>query len=93
MAAEQRPLDLAITTLETRNMGDHAARLQTAHQYVPGETVEELVRRVFPLLGSAYGRHDATDELVIRVPVAPPAGDDPWALAAGQVPPSDESIF
>lgn len=60
-------LQIAIETLTSVNYGDHGARLRQSHVVVPGEPVEDLVRRVFPKLGAQYQSHDATDEVVIRV--------------------------
>lgn len=74
-------LNIAVTTTENTNMGDHGERLTRAHEYVPGETVEELVRRV---LFSGYGRTDPTDVVTLRVLVAhdgsfPDKNPDAWA--------------
>lgn len=62
------PLPATVTVLASQNMGDHAARLATSHEYLPGETVEDLLRRVLPGL-RLYGRTDPTDEVVLRVVV------------------------
>lgn len=73
-------LRFSIETLASVNMGDHGERLRTSHTPLPGETVEELVTRVFPALSSGWAQHDPTDELVIRVLVEPdgtPSGQTP----------------
>jgi hypothetical protein len=82
-------LEVSITTTTYANMGDHAVRLVTAHEYLGEETVADLVRRVLPDLTSPYGRFDATDEVTLRVVVGidgKPTGEeraaphpDPWA--------------
>lgn len=59
-------LRLAIETREYTNMGDHAERVTRSHVQVPGETVEDLVRRVVRGL-RPFHRLDETDEVVIRL--------------------------
>lgn len=89
MSAEDRPLTLSIEAVESVNMGDHGERLRTSHVAVEGETVDDLVRRVFRKLGQPYMQHDVTDELVIRVVVEAdgttsgeaPRTTDPWSLS------------
>lgn len=72
---------LSIETLTAQNYGDHAERVRTSHAQVDDETVEDLVRRVFPdLSGTLYRPHDATAEIVIRVVLEPdgtPSGQLP----------------
>lgn len=85
-------LHVSIETVEEHNFGDHAERLRTSHVVVPGETVEALVRRVFPKLESMYRHHNPTDEVVIRValdsegkvPTVDPVNPDPWATSTDQ---------
>jgi hypothetical protein len=82
-------LEVSITTTTHQNMGDHAERVVTAHEYLGEETVADLVRRVLPHLTSTYGRFDETDEITLRVVVGidgkptglvvPPPVADPWA--------------
>jgi hypothetical protein len=66
---ETRTLQVSIATTCNVNLGDHGERQTTAHVYVPGETVEDLVLRVFPNLGKPYGRHDPTDKITLKVMV------------------------
>lgn len=63
-----QPLRLSIETREYANMGDHAERLTRSHVQVPGETVEDLVRRVIRGM-RPFCRLDETDEVVIRLMV------------------------
>lgn len=63
------PLEVSVATTCTVNLGDHGERQTTAHTYIPGETVEDLVRRVFPGLSQSYGQHDATDKITLKVVV------------------------
>lgn len=69
MAEHADELRLAIETREYTNMGDHAERVTRSHVQVPGETVEDLVRRVFRGVASPFYRLDETDEVVIRLQV------------------------
>jgi hypothetical protein len=67
-AREDEPeLQLSISTTCNVNMGDHGERQTTVHENIPGETVEDLVRRVFPNLSSEWAQHDATDKVVLKV--------------------------
>lgn len=66
---ESKPLLLAVTTIEATSFGDHGERLTRAHPYIPGETVEDLTRRVFPRLGRRWAGHDSTDVIELRVVV------------------------
>jgi hypothetical protein len=63
------PLQYSVSTVENTNFGDHGERLRRDHVVVPGETVEDLVRRVFRDLGSEWGRFDPTDVIELRVVV------------------------
>lgn len=78
-------LAVSIHTVEMTMMGDHAERIPKAHRYLPGETIEDLVARVFPKLTSPHASHDAGDVIELRVIVdlsgtvsgEPPRSDDP----------------
>ena len=83
-----QPLRLAIDTIEYSNMGDHAERVRRSHVQLEGETVDGLVRRVFPYLSSPYIRHDASNEVVLRVMVA-----QDGKTVTGQTPYSNEAPF
>lgn len=78
------PIAATVTVLASQNMGDHAIRVPTSHEYVPGETVEDLLRRVLPSL-RPYGRPDPTDEIVLRLVVdrfgEAPSGPRPAGIA------------
>lgn len=83
-------LQLSLTVVTSVNFGDHGERLPKAHEYVPGETVEDLVTRLFGL-DAPYRHLDPTDAIEIRLvvgrdgkPIAPepkpvsnPWGDTP----------------
>lgn len=78
-------LQYSIETLVEVNLGDHGERRRLSHVAVPGETVEELVRRVFPDLSSPYRTHCAGDEIVLRVLVdvdGKPTGQVPYSTTA-----------
>lgn len=81
--AEATPLQVAVETVESVYMGDHAERLRKSHKYMPGETVEDLVRRVHPGL-RPFRNAEATDEVVLRVVLTEDEttltgrGDDPF---------------
>jgi hypothetical protein len=83
-------MQYAIETIESTNFGDHGERVRRSHAMVEGETVEQLIARVFPKIEQQYASHDYTDELIIRVIEVPePAAHDPWAVQ----PPSDGPPF
>lgn len=77
-------MEYVIETVNETNMGDHDERLRTVHAVVPGETVEQMVKRVFPDLENGnkpgfWRQHNFTDEIVIRAvkqpdPVVPVVG-------------------
>lgn len=69
MATDPQPLQLAVTCIVVESLGDHGERLTRAHAYVPGETVEDLARRVFPYLTDPYRDHDPTSVIELRVVV------------------------
>ena len=80
-------LRISVSTRESVSFGDHGDRLTRSHVTVDGETVEDLVRRVFPNLGETYRQHDATDEVVLRVMVGADGKVTGEAVATpGQVP-------
>ena len=62
-------LMLAISVVENQNFGDHGERITVAHDYLPGESVDDLARRVFRKLGRPYTQHDYGDVIEIRVVV------------------------
>lgn len=63
-------LSLAITTVEDTSYGDHGERIVKAHAYVPGETVETLIQRVFATVPPPmYRQHNYADTVEIRVVV------------------------
>jgi hypothetical protein len=74
MTATPRPLVIEVVKLT--NCGDHAEQTRTAHEVVPGETVDALVERLFPDLAgpnSAWARmHDYDAQIVIRVATPAP---------------------
>jgi len=64
-------IPLAITTIESTNMGDHGERLTHAHEYIPGETVDALAARLFPRIWQQWVSHDHSDVIEIRAVVPP----------------------
>jgi hypothetical protein len=73
-------LSLAITTVEDTNYGDHGDRIRKAHAYIPGETVEDLAKRVFSdLPPRAYRQHNYGDviEVLVVVGTAEPKPTEP----------------
>jgi hypothetical protein len=58
---------LSIMVVENTNMGDHGERLRRAYDWRPGETVDDLVKRVFPRMTQPYYHHDDSDVIEIRV--------------------------
>lgn len=62
-------VNLSIETLKSVNYGDHGERIRTSHVQVDGETIEDLVTRLFSELSSEWQQHDPTNEIVIRVMV------------------------
>lgn len=86
-------LRLAISAVQSISYGDHGDRHPIAHEYVPGETVEDLIRRAFPKLAGKWQQHDPTDVVEIRVAVdrdgkvpdllpGAPGGDHPWGVSS-----------
>lgn len=62
-------LNLSIATTCEVNLGDHGERHTTAHEYIKGETVEDLVLRVFDKLNSPWTQHNPTDKITLKVVV------------------------
>jgi len=87
MSDDQEPLPITISALENTNFGDHGDMIRRDYPVVPGETVDELVRRVFTKIGARWQSHTYEDVIEIRVVVGgaePPkeasASKDPWGL-------------
>lgn len=76
-------MDISIETLEETNFGDHDERLRRSHVQVPGETVEEMVARVFSKYTGQWQNHTQTDEVVIRIMVNPDGTTSGEAKAEG----------
>lgn len=85
---EPTTLVLQVSVVEDTNYGDHGERITKAHVYVPGETVEDLVRRVLPDLTRQWSRFSPSDTVELRVAIGAdgePTGQvtnqttDPWA--------------
>lgn len=66
---EADPLQLSISTTMEVNLGDHGERHTTVHEYIKGESVEDLVYRVFTALKQGYRQHNPTDKITIKVMV------------------------
>lgn len=64
---KREPVEFTVETIEHTYMGDHGERLRKSHTVIHGETVDELVRRVFPKLVTPFSQHDPTDEIIVRV--------------------------
>lgn len=62
-------LQISLSTIESTNFGDHGAMMRKDHEVIPGETVEDLVRRLFPNLGRKYCSHDPVNVIELRVMV------------------------
>lgn len=60
-------LQLGISVFKETSFGDHAEFVRTDHVAVPGETVEDLVKRVCPELTSEWLRHQASTRIEVRV--------------------------
>lgn len=65
-------MKLSVSVAKTANMGDHAERMTTVKEYIEGETVEDLVKRCFPILSDdagslKYHYMDYTNKIVIKV--------------------------
>lgn len=77
-------LEYVVETIESTNFGDHGERLRKSHAVVEGETVSDLIERVFEKVGHSFRTPDPTDEIVIRLVDAstkPDAdGSDPWGI-------------
>lgn len=61
------PLKLVLATKVDTDFGDHGERVTTFHDSIPGETVEEMVYRLFPALIDNWRKHNAADEIFIKV--------------------------
>lgn len=70
---------LSITKIAWQNMGDHAIEAHTPYEYIPGETVENLVARVFGLNEKWAKQPEDIDHIVIQMVVPAPAAEDPDA--------------
>lgn len=76
-------LELAISTLEDTNFGDHGAYVRKAHGYVKGEPIEALVQRVLKNVPpTMFTQQNYGDVIEIRVVVGtaepPPPEPSPW---------------
>src|SRR5687767_7981476 len=66
LMVNDEPLILSLSVTAEVNMGDHAERVTTVFEYVPGETVEDLARRLFPSLGNSWMHHNYSDKITIK---------------------------
>lgn len=70
MADDEKPRSLVISIDAVRetNFGDHGAMMRESHEVVPGETVEEMVLRVFKI--PSYRQMSPVDWIEVKVQVA-----------------------
>lgn len=92
MNDETKPLILSISTTCEVNMGDHAERVTTVHEYVPGETVEDMVRRVFPNLNpvATWAYHNYADKITIKAVIPVPRKKDVPPVSGPPIPGFDD---
>lgn len=64
-------MSLSIMLKHEANMGDHAEMIHVAFEYVPGETVEDLVQRLADRCGWGFPKA-LLDSHVIEIRVANP---------------------
>lgn len=63
-------MEYTITTVVDTNMGDHGERLQRSYPVAPGETVDDLIIRLFgEQFYSKWRPFNYTDEIVLRIVV------------------------
>lgn len=60
-------MQISISAVKTVNLGDHGERQTTVYEYVPDETVEDLMRRVLHEQFSTYGRAEPSDKVVLKL--------------------------
>ena len=72
-----QPMRISVLLVTSEDRGDHAADLRVAHDVGPGETVEDLVRRLlFRRRGGARVPEPIrSDHIELRVVVEPPEVD------------------
>lgn len=61
------PLKISVSLLSEQNFGDHGAMMRRDFEVVPGETVEDLVRRVMPGIGKKFQKPNPVDVIEIRL--------------------------
>ena len=76
-AAEDQGLKISVLLSTSENRGDHAADIRVAHDVRPGETVEEMVRRLlFRRRGHPRGPQPIpSDHIELRVVVESPEAE------------------
>lgn len=75
LPGEDQAMKISVLLATSENRGDHAADLRVAHEVRPGETVEELVRRLLHRRrgrgGSRVPEPIPSDHIELRVVVEP----------------------